>query len=281
MIKTSDLVKSFEGHTVLKGVNLDIEAGEIYGLIGKNGAGKTTLFKIIAGLLEYDSGDLVIESEDNKVGYLPDLPAFYDYLTAKEYIDYLLMSKNSARRDELLELVNLNSYVRIGKMSRGMRQRLGIAAALVSNPDIILLDEPTSALDPGGRSDVHNILLRLKDKGKTVVLSTHILNDMEKICDRVGFLADGVIKKSIKLNEVSSGSESIHVRFMEPVDKEVLDKHELVYKIISENEYVFLTKGGTDLQKRVFAMLASVNSHVSMIQSEKNDLEKLFMEVCV
>lgn len=281
MIKTSDLVKSFEGHTVLKGVNLDIEAGEIYGLIGKNGAGKTTLFKIIAGLLEYDSGDLVIESEDNKVGYLPDLPAFYDYLTAKEYIDYLLMSKNSARRDELLELVNLNSNVRIGKMSRGMRQRLGIAAALVSDPDIILLDEPTSALDPGGRSDVHNILLRLKDKGKTVVLSTHILNDMEKICDRVGFLADGVIKKSIKLNEVSSGSESIHVRFMEPVDKEVLDKHELVYKIISENEYVFLTKEGTDLQKRVFAMLASVNSPVSMIQSEKNDLEKLFMEVCV
>lgn len=281
MIKTSDLVKSFEGHTVLKGVNLDIEAGEIYGLIGKNGAGKTTLFKIIAGLLEYDSGDLVIESEDNKVGYLPDLPAFYDYLTAKEYIDYLLMSKNSARRDELLELVNLNSNVRIGKMSRGMRQRLGIAAALVSDPDIILLDEPTSALDPGGRSDVHNILLRLKDKGKTVVLSTHILNDMEKICDRVGFLADGVIKKSIKLNEVSSGSESIHVRFLEPVDKEVLDKHELVYKIISENEYVFLTKEGTDLQKRVFAMLASVNSPVSMIQSEKNDLEKLFMEVCV
>lgn len=281
MIKTSDLVKSFEGHTVLKGVNLDIEAGEIYGLIGKNGAGKTTLFKIIAGLLEYDSGNLVIESEDNKVGYLPDLPAFYDYLTAKEYIDYLLMSKNSARRDELLELVNLNSNVRIGKMSRGMRQRLGIAAALVSDPDIILLDEPTSALDPGGRSDVHNILLRLKDKGKTVVLSTHILNDMEKICDRVGFLADGVIKKSIKLNEVSSGSESIHVRFLEPVDKEVLDKHELVYKIISENEYVFLTKEGTDLQKRVFAMLASVNSPVSMIQSEKNDLEKLFMEVCV
>ena len=281
MIKTSDLVKSFEGHTVLKGVNLDIEAGEIYGLIGKNGAGKTTLFKIIAGLLEYDSGNLVIESEDNKVGYLPDLPAFYDYLTAKEYIDYLLMSKNSARRDELLELVNLNSNVRIGKMSRGMRQRLGIAAALVSDPDIILLDEPTSALDPGGRSDVHNILLRLKDKGKTVVLSTHILNDMEKICDRVGFLADGVIKKSIKLNEVSSGSESIHVRFLEPVDKEVLDKHELVYKIISENEYVFLTKEGTDLQKRVFAMLASVSSHVSMIQSEKNDLEKLFMEVCV
>ena len=280
MIKTADLVKSFEGHTILKGVNLDIEPGEIYGLIGKNGAGKTTLFKIIAGLLDYDSGDVTIKSKDNKVGYLPDLPAFYDDLTAREYLDYLLMSKNSARRDELLELVDLKSNVRIGKMSRGMRQRLGIASALVSNPDIILLDEPTSALDPGGRSDVHGILTKLKKSGKTVVLSTHILNDMEKICDRVGFLADGVIKKSIKLNEVSTGSESIHVRFSEPVGKEVLDKHELVYKIISENEYVFLTKEGTDLQKKVFAMLASVNISVSMIQSEKNDLERLFMEVC-
>ena len=120
---------------------------------------------------------------DKKVGYLPDLPAFYDYLTTDEYLDFLLMNENPKRRDELLEIVGLPKGAKVKTMSRGMRQRLGIAAVLVKDPDVILLDEPTSALDPAGRNDVKDILLKLKSEGRTIILSTHILADMDSICD--------------------------------------------------------------------------------------------------
>ena len=193
MIKVNNIKKSFTHHDVLKGVNLEIEEGSIYGLIGKNGAGKTTLMNILTGLLEADSGTFSFETNEKKVGYLPDLPAFYDYLNTDEYLDFLLMHKNPVRRNELLKLVNLPAGAKIKTLSRGMRQRLGIASVLVNDPDVILLDEPTSALDPAGRNDVKNILLELKEKGKTIILSTHILADMDIICDRAGFLSDGII----------------------------------------------------------------------------------------
>ena len=194
MLKVDGIRKSFSGNDVLRGVSFSIKQGEIYGLIGKNGAGKTTLLNIMAGLMDKDAGTL---KKDGVIGYLPDLPNFFEYLKTDEYLDFLLMDKDKKRRDELLDMVGLKSGLKVKTMSRGMRQRLGIAAALVNNPDIILFDEPTSALDPLGRKDVKDILLNLKDKGKTIVLSTHILADMDKICDRAGFLHNGIIAKEV------------------------------------------------------------------------------------
>jgi ABC-2 type transport system ATP-binding protein len=199
VIKVDNVYKAFTYNKVLRGVSFEVKSGSIYGLIGRNGAGKTTLMNIMSGLMEADSGSCSFTKNNGKsrVGYLPDLPEFYDYLTTDEYLDFLLMDENPKRRNELLELVSLPPNVRLKTMSRGMRQRLGIAAVLVNNPDIILLDEPTSALDPSGRNDVKNILMKLKEYGKTIILSTHILADMDSICDKAGFLNDVVIVREV------------------------------------------------------------------------------------
>ena len=212
MLLVENIEKSFGDNHVLRGISFRVGKGRIYGLIGKNGAGKTTLINIIAGITSPDSGrcrinntEITVVNKPQNIGYLPDSPNYYEYLTCGEYLDFLLMENHSVRRKELLDLVELSSGTKIATMSRGMRQRLGIAAAIAGNPDVVLLDEPTSALDPGGRADVARILLGLKDSGKTVLLSTHILADMEKVCDQVGFLSDGIIKKSQDIAELDKG----------------------------------------------------------------------------
>ena len=141
MVKVDGIRKTFGAHEVLKGVSFEIKEGTIYGLIGKNGAGKTTLMNIMTGLLEANGGTVDMGSSTwgsknkSSVGYLPDLPNFYDYLTTDEYLDFLLMDSNPVRRNDLLKMVGLSSGLRIKTMSRGMRQRLGIAAVLVNDPE--------------------------------------------------------------------------------------------------------------------------------------------------
>ena len=205
MLNVNSITKSFENHKVLNGVSFSINNGEIYGLIGKNGAGKTTLMNIVAGLSKSDEGSYSIgdETATSSIGYLPDIPAFFDYLTAQEYIDFLLMNvdRTKERKTHLLQLVGLKGNEKIKSMSRGMKQRLGVASALVTDPQVLLLDEPTSALDPQGRHELMEILKQLKADGRSIVLSTHILADMEKVCDKVGFLHDGVIKNEIRIGE--------------------------------------------------------------------------------
>ena len=166
MLCINGIAKSFGDHSVLKDASFSVGKGEIYGLIGENGAGKTTLMNIISGLSAADAGSFFVGKEDlplKRVGYLPDVPSFFDYLSTKEYIDFLLMNtrKANTKRDQLLTLVGLKGNERIRIMSRGMKQRLGIAAALVTNPDVLLLDEPTSALDPMGRHELMEIMKQL------------------------------------------------------------------------------------------------------------------------
>ena len=219
MLKVNRISKSFHGRQVLKEITFTVNSGEIYGLIGKNGAGKTTLMNIIAGLSCPDSGACLIDNKNKRnpnsvrTGYLPDLPSFYEYLTAKEYMDFLLMNTRkqnlSDKRNQLLENVKLSGKEKIKDMSRGMKQRLGIAAALVNDPPILLLDEPTSALDPMGRHELMEILKSLKKEGKAILLSTHILADMEQVCDNTGFLNNGTIEKEINVNSLLLGNSDI------------------------------------------------------------------------
>lgn len=281
MLKVEGITKRFENHKVLNGASFSISDGEIYGLIGKNGAGKTTLMNIIAGLSKSDEGTCSTGNECNvrNIGYLPDIPAFFDYLTVQEYIDFLLMNadRTNKRRTYLLQLVGLNGNEKIKSMSRGMKQRLGVAAALVTDPKVLLLDEPTSALDPQGRHELMEVLKQLKVDGRSIVLSTHILADMEKVCDKVGFLHDGVIKKEVWIGELLTGKQdSWEVEFETGLELPVYDNSAMCITPISTKVYVFESAN----QKYLLQYLTSLPAKIMSIRNKSLSLDELFEEVC-
>jgi ABC-2 type transport system ATP-binding protein len=201
----------------LEGLSLRVERGEIFGYLGPNGSGKTTTLKILLGIVSPDSGDARILGKPlgdpawrTRVGYLPEHPYFYDYLTPLEYLDYvgrLFDIPRAARRERsrmLLDLVGLNRAAKVPmrRFSKGMVQRLGVAQALVNDPDLVFLDEPMSGLDPIGRRAVQNLILSLKKGGKTVFFSTHILSDAELLCDRVAVLRAGKLVDTGPLDSI-------------------------------------------------------------------------------
>ena len=282
LITIRDIKKSFGANNVLRGLNCTIDEGSIYGLIGKNGAGKTTLMNIMAGLSKADSGE-VEYNKGSKVGYLPDLPNFFDYLTTDEYLDFLLMDKNPARRDELLKTVGLPKGAKVKTMSRGMKQRLGIAAVLVNDPDVILLDEPTSALDPSGRNDVKDILLGLKAKGKTVILSTHILADMDSICDKAGFLSQGVIAREVNVKEESQIKKEMVISFTTEPDLKTLYNYTQKIIVVDPKtiRIVLDEEDKAASQKKVFEGLTKLPQEVSYISTVTLSLDNIFREVCI
>ncbi len=233
-ITVKNLTKSYQGLIVLKNLNLEIKKGEVYGFIGKNGAGKTTTINLILSLIHKDSGDIIVDNElilftnqhyKSKIGYVPDVPVFPSYMTAKDYLIYTLEMFSSnvnfdEKIDEVLTFVSLdNNKKKISSYSRGMKQRLAIAQALIHDPEILIMDEPTSALDPIGRADVMNIILKLKGK-KTIFYSTHILDDVEKVCDRIGILNEGelILEESIENLQEEFSTRNIYVQTKNNLD---------------------------------------------------------------
>jgi len=203
--------------SVLEDLSLDVQKGEIFGYLGPNGSGKTTTLKVLMRLVFADSGRASILGHDledpawrARVGYLPENPYFYDYLTAREYLDYVgrlfghSASERRERSGQLLKRVGLTraADLSLRRFSKGMGQRLGIAQALMNDPDLVFLDEPMSGLDPIGRRLVRNLILELKQTGKTVFFSTHILSDAETLCDRVALLRGGRLLDVGRMDEI-------------------------------------------------------------------------------
>lgn len=206
-VKIENLRKKFGGVQALNGLSMQVEPGSVFGFLGPNGAGKTTTLRILAGLASANSGNITLgeprtdRSAAGKmtyIGYLPEEPAFYPWMTPKEYLDFVGKifkidnTERNKRVDQLLEQSGLKEVAkrRIGGFSRGMRQRLGLAQALVSHPSIVLLDEPVSALDPAGRKEVLEMIEGLGSEC-TVIMSSHILADVERVCDTVGIINHG------------------------------------------------------------------------------------------
>lgn len=199
-IEIRGLVKRFGAFTALAGFDLTVPHGSVFGFLGPNGAGKTTTLRIMTGLARATAGSVTIEGttvgsgERLPVGYLPDTPAFYGWMTAREFLRYIADLHGLANPpiDATLERVGLANAAkkRAGGFSRGMKQRLGLAQALLPQPRVLLLDEPVSALDPAGRKEVLDIMSELRGE-MTIFFSTHILNDAERICDEVGILDHG------------------------------------------------------------------------------------------
>lgn len=224
VIQTENLTQDFQTGfwrkrpvRALEGLNLQIESGEVFGLLGPNGAGKTTTFKILMGLIRPTGGNARILDADvqdvkvrQRIGYLPEQPYFYDYLTAREFLIYcgalcdLPKAEASQRTNELLQLVGLadSADKQLRKFSKGMLQRVGLAQALINDPEVLFLDEPMSGLDPLGRREVRDLIVGLRAKGKTIFFSSHILTDVEAMCDRVAILNKGRLVESGKLSEI-------------------------------------------------------------------------------
>lgn len=192
--------------TVLRDVSIAVGHGEIFGFLGPNGAGKTTTMKIVLGLMRATSGSVEVLGRPacdinihKKIGYLPESPYFYDYLTAEEFLGFYGRLGGVSKGDlqqrvpALLDRVGLADarHRPLRKFSKGMLQRIGLSQALIHDPDLLILDEPMSGLDPVGRKEVRDIILSLRDQGKTIFFSTHIISDVEMICDRVGIIAKG------------------------------------------------------------------------------------------
>lgn len=206
----------------LDGLSLKVEGGEIFGFLGANGAGKTTTLKLLtrlvyptsgrASILGHDIGDVRMHA---RIGYLPENPYFYDYLTAREFLDYCAelfgysQSERKRRTENLLRRVYLdekNWNKQLRKFSKGMLQRVGLAQALVNDPEIVFLDEPMSGLDPVGRRQVRDLIASLRDSGTTVFMCSHILSDIEVLCDRVAIMRGGKLGETGRLEELRAGA---------------------------------------------------------------------------
>ena len=229
-IETDELTKVYRRHMWISGtpaldsMSLKVLPNEVFGFLGQNGAGKTTAIKLLCGLIRATKGTArvlgvdVRKRESRKlIGYLPENPYFYEYLTAKETIEfYARLSGLSARErrrewDRLSEALALRdiSSRRIRGFSKGMRQRLGFAVALVGNPQVLILDEPMSGLDPMGRRMIRDLILEVRDEGKTVFFSSHVLSDVEQISDRIGMLVDGRLRQEGQMDDLLSRQVSL------------------------------------------------------------------------
>ena len=294
MLRITGLCKRFGDKEVLKGLDLTVPEGSIFGFIGVNGAGKTTAMKTVLGLLKADSGEILVNGErvvygqtatNRHIGYLPDVPEFYGFMTAPEYLDFcgeisgMSKTETTIRRDELLTLVGLKDEKhRVGGFSRGMKQRLGIAQALLNRPKLLICDEPTSALDPVGRKEILDILLLVREQ-TTVLFSTHILSDVERVCTDVALLNNGVV-------EVQGSMSEIKTRFrtdgymLETANEAARDAIRRAFPTVKAAEGNVLTLKEQDTP--VFDVLRFVaDQHIPLLRWERSEptLESLFMEV--
>ncbi len=239
IVKLSKTFRGKRGRRVqaLKELSLGVDAGEVFGFLGPNGAGKSTTIKTLVGQIRSSSGNAQLFGERagstearKRIGYLPENPAFYDFLTAREFLDLVGrtfgMDANSIRRESqrVLEMMTLSDAANrpIHGYSKGMVQRLGLAQALLHDPDLYILDEPMSGLDPVGRALVKDLILELKLRGKTIFFSTHVIADVEAVCDRVAIIAQGELRAENAVSEIlAEGIEGYRVRLEQQAPPEL------------------------------------------------------------
>lgn len=301
MFKVKNLRKKYGNVEVLKGINFEVPKGSIYGFLGRNGAGKTTTMNIIAGLLNYDSGEIYIDGRKlgrrertGLIGYLPQIPEFYGYMTAYEYLKFIgeLSNMNKSeipeRIDEVLDMVGLSKdkEKRIGNYSVGMKQRMGMGAALFNKPKILMLDEPTSALDPEGRNEVLNLIRELKNEGTTVFLSTHILNDVEKTCDSLTIINEGKVVLSGKLDDIEEKyiQPVYDIEFKNVKKDEIkkIESEDFIDKVVFDGNKVSvyvndISKAENILLKKI----CGIDSRVTSYNIRKSNLEDIFIRLVV
>jgi len=278
----------------LENLNLEVEEGQIFGFLGPNGAGKTTTMKLLLGLIFPTSGNGWLLGEpigrrtvSQRIGYMPENPSFYRFLSGLEFLKFcgrlcLLQRKTcTARANELIELVGLGHArnARIGEYSRGMLQRVGLAQSLMSDPQLLLLDEPLSGLDPIGRKEISDVILKLGRKGKTIFFSSHILSDVETLCDRIAILNKGILRSVGKVSElVGAKVRSIVIELEGLPAEKVKEFTPLAMRIQDMGASHFrLEVGNQESVDKILSMAASSQVRVISIVPQKESLEDYFL----
>lgn len=294
ILSVKNLKKRYGNKEVLKGLDLTVPENSVFGLVGKNGAGKTTVMKAVLGLLMPDEGEVYVcgrkvsfgQTETNKfIGYLPDVPEFYSFMTSLEYLQFCGRLSGfdersiKERSSRLLRLVGMNdSTHRIGGFSRGMKQRLGIAQALMNSPKLLICDEPTSALDPIGRKEILDVLYAAKEE-TTIVFSTHILSDVERICTNVAFMNDGVIALQGEISTVRekfSGNEYVFEMNFDS-DADLLAQKFSELEFVNRNTLILRENNGKFTE--ILKYMIENEMFFQKIERETPSLESVFMKV--
>jgi len=287
--------KPFTGKKVeaVKGISFEVRSGEVFGFVGPNGAGKTTCIKMLTGLIFPTGGEATLLGERvpspramARVGFLPENPYVYPYLSPREFVSLCgrlsgMRGKKLARRvEEVIARVGMTEAIDrpVRALSKGMGQRVGLAAALVHDPDLLILDEPMSGLDPVGRKDVRDLILEERARGKTVFFSTHILNDVEMLCDRVCILRRGEVVVSGPLRELlqssSSRSEIAIANASDAVRKALADAG---FELRQMPDVVVVESADYDETKRVLDVVHEHGAEVRSVSPKRETLEELFV----
>jgi ABC-2 type transport system ATP-binding protein len=280
----------------LDGLSLSIDGGQIFGFLGANGAGKTTTLKLLMRLIFPTDGTAQILGHDirdvsmhQRIGYLPENPYFYDYLTAREFLDYCAqifgypLESRRKRAADLLARVKLDEKrwdTQLRKFSKGMLQRVGLAQSLVNDPEIVFLDEPMSGLDPVGRREVRDLIAELRDEGKTVFMCSHILSDIEVLCDRVAILKKGRLAQVGYLDELRRKTEDPNrMEVMATgTDAESLRAHLAEAEIAPTPRGLRIEVASEAEIENVITALRKVGGKIVSVQPVKQSLEELFVE---
>lgn len=282
----------------LRGVDLQVGSGEIFGLLGPNGAGKSTLVKVLltvikptrctGSLLGAKVGDKSVLSQ---VGYLPEHHNFPKYLTSRQLLRHfgamagVDRATRNRKADELLETVGMSDWAthKLGSYSKGMRQRVGLAQALMNDPKLVVLDEPTDGVDPIGRRDIREVLVRLKAEGRTVFLNSHLLSELEMVCDRVAIMVHGLMRQQGTIDELTEGQSGFAVRALEPIHDELRTKINAqmsgveMLNASDANEMVFATSDANAVQP-VIDTLRSNGVAIRAFGFRRPSLEDLFVK---
>jgi len=302
LLEIKNLSKKYGSINAVSGLEMTVEQGSVFGFMGQNGAGKTTTLRMITGLANPTGGSISVcgtpvnfgsSAANRHIGYLPDVPEFYGFMRPREYLELcgklygMDKASISAKSSELLKLVGLENAKRtIGGFSRGMKQRLGIAQALIHSPELLILDEPTSALDPIGRKEVLDIIAALRGK-LTVLFSTHILSDVERVCDTIGILHDGKLALKGGLEDIlkkHSGQsvllETLGCDRIHPLKAE-LKKLDYIKDLKEEAQggLIVICSSAQRLYSDICPLLARLNIPLVRFERLESKLEDIFIEV--
>lgn len=302
MLQINHLYKNYGKFLAVNNLNLHIPKGDLFGFVGPNGAGKTTTIRMVCGLMPPTAGEIMINGVEafsnprevrKQIGYVPDFFGVYDNLKVSEYMDFYgsmyRMTSNEVERiaNDLLELVNLadKKEVYVDTLSRGMKQRLCVARALIHNPAFLILDEPNSGLDPGARVEMKELLLNLKGMGKTIIISSHILSELSEMCNSIGIMNHGCLVTAGKIEDIMQsafGGEKVVIEISGNTDEAVkLLKEQSNVKVenIGEKEIKISHSLSEEEVSKMIAYLINAGALVTGFHKQEGNLETLFMQL--